>query len=1159
MNWTKKQKDAIEARNESLLVSAAAGSGKTAVLTERVSGLLRDGSDLSRMLIVTFTEAAAAEMKERIARNLGVYAVRHSNISTFHSFAMSIIRKYYYITGVDPNLVVCDEYRQNILKNEALDDMFENLFESGDSGFRDFLNSYCSSKDNSAARDMLLGFNVFLKSLPEPDSFAQSIADGSAFDVNKYMSFAASYARAAAARARSLLESAREYLLVLADPSVSPMPKLAEKLSFDIAKLESMINCFDSDCAENAFEIIDVFTMQRLVATKLEKPSWELVKDGVVCLRDAAKDELKNIRNFGAGLKAEALIKEKEMLSKPLSELVRLERDFDSRYSQKKLKAGLMDFSDIEHFALDILKNEDVREELRNSFDYIFIDEYQDSNMVQDTLISSFAREDNLFLVGDVKQSIYKFRLAEPELFMSKYEAFRAGKVPKSRAIDLNSNFRSKKPIIDTVNRVFSGIMTKDSAGIVYDEAAALVEGLPYTGTRLYEPRLYLVASKAEEGELVDGSIEELKAAELEALQAAKLIKEYHGSIIYDGKKEKERPLEYRDMVILMPAVKTHGETFYKALESAGIPVFLERGQGYFDTPEIQAFLNLLKIIDNFKQDVPLISVLHFPSFGFSAEELADIRIFSNESGFSKRVPYSEALKYYALNGSNAELKEKSESFLRKIENFRKKAACEPLADFCWELLSESGVAEFSRALPAGIQRYANLRALVVKAEEFEAQSTGGLYGFINYIEIISSRKQAVPTGQVSILGEGADTVRIMTIHKSKGLEFPFVLLTGLGGRRRPGGGRALELHKDFGASIKLVNSKKGVYCNPISKKLIAVKKDIEEYAEKVRVLYVAMTRAKDILLMTAAHNNPQGLISTDKNLQRTLVGSAPNYISMILPYMPAGSIELVSMSQLLTGREKSCSNEILEMLDTGFAQEALPLPISREELNERLFYDYSPPEETLEKHKYSVSALTELLRATPEDKESESIRYTGRRTEPSFMGGVRELDAAAKGTAYHKVMEHIPFSPGQKSAEDICALIRELRSRNLLSEAEAAVVDAGRIAAFFESEIGRRAIAAKELYKEASFVMKTHLEGREVYVQGTIDCYFKEGSDYVLLDYKSNYINMENPEADIKRLKENYLPQLKLYKEALAKITGGHVSEALIYLFGANDIIKLC
>lgn len=1175
MDWTKEQRDAIEARNESLLLSAAAGSGKTAVLVERVSALLREGSDLSRMLIVTFTEAAAAEMKERIAKSSGPSALRHSNISTFHSFAMNIIRRYYYVSGINPNLSVCDEYRQSILKNEALDDMFEELFESQDTDFRDFLNCYCSSKDNTAAREMLLDFNTFLQSLPEPASFAQSIADGSVFDTDKYMSFAAGHAREAVAKAIDLLEGAREYLLFPRDPSASSMPKLAGKVAVDIAALDSIIASFDAGRAEEAFELLNQLSMQRMSPAKAEKPSWNLVKNNVNVLREAAKAGLKNISRFGAGLTEKELIKEKEMLRKPLSQLVRLERDFSSRYSEKKRKAGVMDFSDIEHFALDILKSEEVREELRNSFDYIFIDEYQDSNIVQDTLISSFAREDNLFFVGDVKQSIYKFRLAEPELFISKYEAFGSGKLKNARVIDLNSNFRSKKPLIDTVNRVFAGIMSKETSGIVYDDAAALVEGRPYTGKRLYEPKLYIVASKAEEGETVDETIEELKGGELEALQAAKLIKEYHGSIIYDSKKEKERPLEYRDMVILMPAVKTHGETFYKALESADIPVFLERGQGYFDTPEIQIFLNLLKIIDNFKQDVPLISVMHFPSFGFSAGELADIRIFANESGISRRTPYSEVLKYYAANGSDDKLKEKSESFLEKIEVFRKKAACLPLADFCWELLSESGAADFSRALPAGIQRYANLRALIARAEEYESRSTGGLYGFINYIEIISSKKQAVPTGQVSILGEGADTVRIMTIHKSKGLEFPFVLLTGLGNRKRQSGGRALELHKDFGASIKLVNSKKSVYYNPISKKLIAVKKENEEYAEKVRVLYVAMTRAKDVLLMTGAHKDPYSLLSTDKSLQRAVASNAPNYISMILPYMPVESVEAVPMSQHRSGGEKSSSGEILKLLDSGFAQEISELPVSREELRKRLLHDYSPSEERLKKRKYSVSELAELLKEKPEeklkkepekdlkedsdDKEQGSRRCYGGKTVPLFAGGVTGLDAAAKGTAYHKVMAYIPFDAGEKSAEDIRRLIANLRERNLISEAEAEAVEVERIAAFFESEIGKRAVSARELYKEASFVMKTSFEGREVYVQGTIDCYFREGSEYVLLDYKSDYVNIKSPAADIERLKENYLPQLKLYKEALFKITGTRVSEALLYLFGINDTVKLC
>ena len=1155
MGWTPRQEDAIKSSGKSLLVSAAAGSGKTSVLVERVSSLLEGGADLSRMLIVTFTNAAAAEMKERIAKSLGSAAVRHSHISTFHSFALDIIRKYYYVTGIDPGLAVCDEYRQTIMKNKAMDKMFEEYFEADDEDFLNFLNCYATAKSSYTAQQMIFEMHRFLESLPDPEGFLKATEDMSAFDIKSYLAFCAREAEASVRRVAVYMDSAKELALNPGKDGAYPMPKLAEKLASDSESLKAALEKFEAGKPQEAYALLNAFSFTRLNRTKEEKSSFVFIEEEFTTLQDAWKKEFSRFKKTLSGISEESFEEEKKALKRPLCELVKLTKRFDALYRANKLREGVMDFSDIEHYALAILKNEDVAAELRDSFDYIFVDEYQDSNSVQDGLISKIAKENNLFFVGDVKQSIYKFRHAEPELFIKKYDDFKNGGNELAKVIDLNANFRSKSTIIDFVNKMFSVLMTKDSAGIVYDEDAALAEGTPYTGEHLYEPKFYLVNASTDDEEDVDDEIEDLKAAQLEALEIVNIIREYYGKPIYDSKKKCVRSLEYSDMVILMRSVKSRGEYIYSALSNADIPVFLQREGGYFDTPEIQVTLNLLRIIDNLRQDVPLISVLAFPSFGFSPKELAQIRIHANGKGLHKAA-FCDALRLYAQEGTDAKLCQRVNDFLKRTDDWRRKAAYLPLDDFIWELLAESGILEYAGALPMGVQRLANLRALADKAMEYEAENAGGLFSFISYIEVISEKGKAAETGQVSVLGEGADAVRIMTIHKSKGLEFPFVLLAGTGSKL-PNSKDMLPLytHKDFGVSMKLVEPEKGLTAMPLSAELISLKKKQEDLAETIRILYVAVTRTKDIFVVSAAAKKAARLLHRDWSVIKGNPAAAVYYSDLLLPFFAGGKIEYITKAQLAS-EEKNTSGakeSILACLESGFELDEKELPLPRDEIKKRLEFDYRPSEEELMKTKYSVSELAEISR-----EEHGGGHYQISHRKPHFVGET-VLNAAARGTAYHSVMEHIPFTKEGKSVEEIQAFIEDLKNRRIITPEEAGVVEAERIKAFFESEIGKRAMASAEIHKEAPFVLKTGFKGRRIFVQGTIDCYFKEGDGYVLLDYKSNYIDKDNPESEKTRLKENYIPQLELYKEALEKITGIKVKEAVLYLFGIDDTVSIC
>ena len=1173
MIWTERQEKAITSRGKSLLVSAAAGSGKTAVLVERVKKLvMEEDVSLDRMLIVTFTNAAASEMKERIYTALSkelskdglsrdrqnwlraqMGLVGRANISTFSKFALEIVHRYYHAAGLKPNLAVCDEARTAILKREAMDELMDRCYEEDQPEFRAFLDCCANSRGDKAVRGMIEAFHRFLQSLPDPEEWAERLLEHPENTEASYRDFILQ-------QTKRRVKLAEGYFR-MAGSALAELPKLQAKNACDADFLASLGALLEQGDLAGALDAASSYSYVRMSAAKDEKEGWELAKDRVNALREKAKKHFNDARTAYGPFAGETLRKEREMGLPYLRTLVSLTRRFSSLYGAKKSLLGVLDFPDIEHYALRILSNEEVRREYREKFEYVFVDEYQDSDMVQEELIGRVSRPDNVFRVGDVKQSIYKFRLAEPELFLARANMLRPGKNPDGELLDLNSNFRSKREVIDLVNSVFRPLMTEETAGMQYTEDEALVKGSAYEGPLSYPPVFSLIDASApedgtesggdEDAEEMDGEIEDLKAAELEALHAADLIRRYHGKPIYDDKLQRERPLRYRDMAILLRAVRGDGEVFYQTLSDAGIPVYLERSEGYFDTVEIAVFLNLLRIIDNRSQDVPLLSVLRSPVFGFNASQLAAIRIWAKARG-DVRAPYNRIFAQYQEEGPDGPLKEKCRDFSAKLDRWRKLSRHMPLGDFLWQLLTESGYAAFASAVPAGTQRLANLRALADKAQIYESENAGGLYGFISYVDAINDRGGKVETGQVKILSESEDVVRIMTIHKSKGLEFPFVLLAGLGKRFNKTKPPGADFHKKFGAALRLRSPGTGLYCDPLSLQMIRKKKDAEELAENIRVLYVALTRPKDIVLMSAAVRDPEKRIQAAEYTLPGDLESSRDYAGWLLPLLlPLGCVKRVTREELSAQHVKQQvqMHRFAEQLEHGFRVSADELPVTKEEIAYRLDFCYDPPEAQLEKRKYSVSQIAAM--------EREKLPQLPKKLVPEGEDEAR-LDAAARGTAYHMVMEHLPFTPEEKDPDSIRVFMESLVSRGILTQAEFDAVDPRRISAFFASQTGQEALAAKELYKEAPFTMRHCLNGRQVLVQGTIDCYFRRGDGWVLVDYKSNYVNKGDPEAEMKRLRAEYLPQLALYREALEGITGLPVKKAILYLFGIDKEISI-
>lgn len=1185
MKWTQQQEKAITERGSSLLVSAAAGSGKTAVLVERIRRLVVDeGIGLDRMLIVTFTRAAAGEMKEKIYKSLSkalaeagkdpgrrtmlrtqLSSIGRADICTFDQFALEVVHRYYHAAGLAPGIAVCDDGRGAILRREAMDELFEELFAAEDPDFIDFLSRYCSSRSNDAARSMIFAFYDFLQSLPDPDQWMDSLCSED-FSPAPFVDFAAG-------QVTMLLRLALSYVGMAAELLVE-CPKLRAKLLTSRQTVKAVLRMVEND-PEKGLNSFDLIKWERMVASGGEKEVYETVKAGVGKCLDKAKDICKKDCKPYIGCSGAAIEEERQLLLPQIRTLCKLTRSFSARYLEKKLKKNTLDFSDIEHYALKILNNEEIASEYREKFACIFVDEYQDSNLVQDSLIRRIARPDNCFMVGDVKQSIYKFRQAEPELFLEKYYAFRSGQPVcglDGRIIDLNRNFRSGTAVIGLVNRIFEKLMTPASTGIEYNEDAALVHGRAAIEGAADQIGLWLADTSPAEGkEPEDAEVAELRSAELEALQAVSIIKKYHHSaVIKDEANPDGRLLEYRDMVILMRGVKSRAEVFYKYLSNAGIPVVLERGEGYFDTVEISVFLNLLRLIDNGHQDIPLLSVLHFPSFGFSASELAEIRGFSNSKGLLK-VPYNEAFRFFTENSPESPLRCKCADFIQRLERWRFLALHTPLGDFLWDLLCSTGIGDFTSAIPGGTQRYANLRALVTKAEEYENRSAGGLHGFISYVEMITAKGGKVDIGQAKILTEGSDAVRIMTIHKSKGLEFPFVLLAGVGSRL--GGSRdglALNFHKDYGIGMPLVRRELGLRYDPLIHRIISAKKKADELAEEIRVLYVAMTRPKDIMILSAAVKDPRELINNCAFAPGD-VWSPSDFLGMLLPLIKREEICISSRTQLaqMLSRVNIDRAKLEDQLKNGF-EISEETAFTDEELKERISFTVPEPPEGGEHRKYSVSELAEMARnglksgrpyLASEEEEVPEAKLPDPEKDyalPAFMGAREALTSTEKGTAYHTVMEHIPFTEEGKSLEEIADFIASLRERNILTASEAAVVRPARIAAFFMSVIGQRAIKAQVLKKEAPFTFRTDHLGTEVLIQGTIDCCFIEDGKWILVDYKSNYVDRNRRQASLAHLKENYIPQLDLYRRALEAITGIPVKEAVLYLFGIDEELPL-
>ena len=1231
VKWTAEQQKVIDTRDRNLLVSAAAGSGKTAVLVERILAMVKDPVrpiDIDQLLVVTFTRAAAGEMKERIGRALQQSLeenpenehlqrqqtlLHHAQISTIHGFCSYVIKNYFQMIDLDPVYRMADEGEIRLMKSDVIQKVMEERFAEKDPAFTRFVESYAAGKQDDGLDALVLKLYEFSMSYPWPEQWLEECR--AAYQIDSPEAVQKSiWVQVLMAEAKKRLSSILEGIEENRKTAVSPGgPYLYdEALASDQQMVEELIETESFDGMVRAMGGMKFKALSRKKADDVS----EALKDQVKAERDACKKELQKLKEQFFEKDSAEIAEEIADCREPIGVLIDLTEQFAKAFAEKKRSKNILDYADLEHFALEILVQQedgrlvrtDAARELSEQFREIMIDEYQDSNFIQEALLSAVSGEEegrwNRFMVGDIKQSIYGFRLARPELFLEKYHTYAKDGESQQR-IDLDKNFRSRPEVLATANYVFRKLMSPELGGIAYDEAASLHAGAAFpalpemeeekteTWHAAYETELLLLDDKAPE--LEDDKSRETKM-ETEAAAVAARIREMVGNEEVVGKETGEyRKIRYRDIVILLRAVSGWAETFSRVLQAAGIPAYSTSKTGYFSTQEIVTVLNYLHLCDNPCQEIPFTAILRSPICGCTDAELAAVRCVD------KDVKIYEACGKYAAIGEDEALREKLRRFLTQLEMLRSRVPYTPIHELITQILEETGYGGYASAMPGGVQRRANLEMLVEKAVEFEATSYRGLFNFIRYIEQL--QKYEVDFGEVNIYGESADTVRIMSIHKSKGLEFPVVFLSGMGKSFNQMDSRAvLVLHSRMGIGADAIDPEHRVRQATLPRQIIRQSMKLENLAEELRVLYVAMTRPKEKLIMTGMASKLESRVKQcaahagrqEELLSYQTLSSASGYLDWILPafsrnrcfdglYEQFGlagnaenplyaekipvTIRLVSPAGLVEGEvlhqmERAVNEQkIMEIPKQPPREEAL-----KELVEERFSYQYPYEDEKQIPVKVTVS---QLKKAGMEESEIGKELFVQEEFVPIVPGFMKKdnaeaLTGADRGTAYHRLLECLDYRRAY-SIKELMAQTEELVAEGKMTKEASECIYFKSVLAFAKSPVGmrmRNAFLNGTLKREQPFVMSipaseadpSYPADETILVQGIIDACFEEDGEWVLVDYKTDYVRYGMEQT----LVDRYRVQLEQYARALEQLTGMKVREQIIYSFALDKHIPV-
>lgn len=1223
--WTDDQWKAIHASGQNILVAAAAGSGKTAVLVSRIIEKLKDetaGLQVDELLVVTFTNASAAEMKQRVeaalekalqedpdSRHLKkqIALLNYASISTLHSFCLDVIRKFYYVADIDPNFRLIEPLESGMIQDEVMEALLERHYGAEENErFFHLVDSFTNDRSDDVLLDILTRLYDFSRANPDPVAWLQQIA--SYYDTTELATVSElPFYRYIEADIRIHLEQALEELrtaLKFAEEPGGPdvyLPLIEnEKL-----QLEQLLDDYPLDW-EAKKEAISSVKFGRLPTIKNKENYDEPLIDQTKQARDGAKKQLKAITEEWFQRDAGNYLADLAKMKPDIELLTELVEEFAADFLAEKQRRGVLDFNDLEHLALAILgeKTEATRYEpseialeYRHKFKEVLIDEYQDTNMVQETILSLLTTPSeaagNLFMVGDVKQSIYRFRLAEPTLFLDKYKRYRVDGENTGIRIDLSKNFRSRQNVLTTTNFIFKQLMDTQIAEIDYDEAAELVLGAAFPETEeRYQPEIALVDMKQEERESEEtDSPQELQKNQAEAMLIARKIKKMitEKFQIYDKKMQQYRPIQYRDIVLLSRAM-TSATDIEEAMKAHDIPFYANSNTGYFEATEIRIMLAVLKVIDNPYQDIPLAAVLRSPILGVSEEILGQIRA-ARPKGY-----FYDALLLYQQTTISPEA-DRIDRFLKQLELWRDLANRESLPKLIAQIYEETHYYDFVGGLPGGKQRQANLRALYDRSSQYEKTAYRGLFRFIRFIERMRVRGDDMGTAKT--LGEKEDVVRMMTIHASKGLEFPVVILAGTSRRfnMRDIYSKYL-LDKEFGFSARYNDVDKRIVYPTIMQQAIKQKKYRETIAEEMRVLYVALTRAEQKLIITgtvadwekmktkwASQSSHTGwILPAGVRLQGKTylewIGSAfarhPEFAKLLdagsvaaLPIdMPIG-LEIVASEQLTNPAEAKTSKPVY--LDNIQAGETVPIESpEKERITSYLDFIYPNQVETQIRAKQSVTEIKRQFSVQDSWSDTKIVEGIQKVSldRPKFLQR-KGLSATEKGTAMHTVMQSLPLShePDDKELTDF---LEELVAKEILSPEQKESITYSEIQAFFRTKLGR--LVNENLQQvEREIPFSYHLPASVIYpeaeteervlIQGVIDCMLEEADGVTLIDYKTDRIGSHFPNGWLEAepvLKKRYEVQMHLYQKAIEAITKKPVKHIYLYFFDGAHVCQL-
>ncbi len=1258
------------------------GSGKTAVLVERIiNKVVNEGIDIDKILVVTFTNAAASEMRERILdaiyekleknpedTNLQrqITLLNKASICTIHSFCLDVIRNNFYEMDTSANFRIGDTAEVELLKTDVIQEVFEQKYLEGDKGFLKLIDTYTGYRGDEALVELILNIYKYIQSSPFPEKWLEEKVE--MFNIEEGKDFSETiWGQIILQETKNIIQECIIKLNKIKNDTLKfvELDKYSEILSQDVNELTYIYE--NSDTWDKAYE--------NILNLKMNWKKWPIDRKVTMDLKNEAKDIRNKVKKQFEGIEitynSKEAIQDIRDMYDILKEIQKLVIELSRAFAEKKREKNIIDFNDIEHFALKILLKEtergieptEVAKKYREKFAELAIDEYQDSNLVQEYILNSISNGKNIFMVGDVKQSIYKFRQARPELFLEKYATYNLKeslKEDNGLKIQLFKNFRSRENVLDVTNLIFENIMSSKLGDVDYTEEEYLNYGANYPNPEEANTNFAGIAelniidlkdnteldiykeneenqsgnadsanndevqqennlnTKIEEktiqqtknekvADIKNSELEnneELEAEEriensvLEARFVAKKIQELLNSdyIVFDKKQKDYRKITYKDICVLLRSTSVNAPIYEKEISELDLPVFSDTSSTYLDSMEVQIIMALLKIIDNPMQDIPLVTVLRSSIGNFDDNELIQIRLADRNSSF-----YEAMLKARLV--VKDELKEKIEKLLESLEKWKKEEQYMPLDEFIWKLYLDTGFYHYVSLLTNGGLRQANLKLLFEKAKQYEKASFKGLFNFINFIDKVKT--SSTDMGSAKLIGENENVIRIMSIHKSKGLEFPVVFLCGTGKKfNLQDLNGPILLHQDIGFGPKLIDSERKIEYNTLAKEAIRIKSKKETISEEMRVLYVALTRAREKLIITGIskdlhkalnekeqmlnmylasnigeNNETDNKENSEKSVDKInsqLVEKYTSYldwIELVYLYNKDKIADIMELKEYkkrailadLQKQEKEVLDieKIIEETNNNEKNSEERKQI-RKEINELLSWKYPyiesskiPTKTSVTKLKqaeessletvYDIDELVEKASAKSKEKQQSKLTYI-----PKFMEEQQKLTPAQKGTLMHLCIQKLDEAQ-EYTREDIEKFVQELYEKNIISKIEKESVNSKVLYEYTKSELWQELKQAKKVKKEQPFYInipaKTIYENAEesenILVQGIIDLYYIDKNDrLILVDFKTDYVK----KGEEYKLEEKYKVQLDLYKQALEQALGRKVDKAMIY-----------